>query len=741
MEQPNGSAAATKTKPPQTRLVTSAPDTQAEDFIRDRGDDYAAMRGLPRDRDMTPLERLRAVRLSRVNYKASGLYGQLVDTLVNFVVGDGVQIRCEDDAVQEYVDEVLAYPVNAWDRSLRSRVTTTFVDGEYLLGITIPLRNRPSTDPSVPVEPMNLSRMPLLGRMDSDAIEEVRVAVVNQDQVQSVTVETGAGQKVTFPIARPGVYPRDNGDGTATAVVLWRVNVLRRRGLPFFSRTVDKAHLLDGVVDELARKAKYTSCFWMKGEIPDQGSTAKNKALEKRFLAWMRSMKPGEALVTTPGVKVDVFSPNLGMPDQKALYDLMLDYVLGSHGIPRHWFSSGGDTNRATSVEQGTPIFRAVDSAQAQFVADISDVIAYVIWLGKESGEIAADASDEFTVAPTDVATRDSIRDVKEVNDLVLALDSSVASGIISAEERQKIGRRVLGSKGWGDEIKPEDAPELPQGGAVDASGLPVHRVQDGTDPALAEATVPGTETPGGGGAAPGAPAVGAAADVPSTAMNGAQVAALAEIVQKVTDGSLPREAAEPMILGAFPSMPEALVQQMLAAADAFDPPAPAAPPVPPNPSGIVPFGGEKRLQASTEDGGVRVEEIVPAEDHASAARAIAEAGAALATVLLAPRKGPTLNVMLHMPKQEPALAPVVQIENKVVVPPLPEFPKIPEPKAPIVQVVRVEASAPPTPPPPAAPAPAPVESGETEIEVVRDPTTKQATGYKVRKRAPKPKE
>jgi len=64
-----------------------------------------------------------------------------------------------------------------------------------------------------------------------------------------------------------------------------------------------------------------------------------------------------------------------------------------------------------------------------------------------------------------------------------------------------------------------------------------------------------------------------AANTVADTALNGAQVASLLEILQKVTDSLLPADAAETIILLAFPSLDPEKVKAMVASADAFAPP------------------------------------------------------------------------------------------------------------------------------------------------------------------------
>lgn len=74
-------------------------------------------------------------------------------------------------------------------------------------------------------------------------------------------------------------------------------------------------------------------------------------------------------------------------------------------------------------------------------------------------------------------------------------------------------------------------------------------------------------------------PMVGAGgADVQATALNGAQVTALIEVLAQVAGKALPAQTAEALLLAAFPGVPESLVKQMLAGLSSFTPPAPPTP-------------------------------------------------------------------------------------------------------------------------------------------------------------------
>ena len=100
-------------------------------------------------------------------------------------------------------------------------------------------------------------------------------------------------------------------------------------------------------------------------------------------------------------------------------------------------------------------------------------------------------------------------------------------------------------------------------------------------DPRAVTEEAPATDT-----AAPvttgDAAAVAPAADnVQATALNGAQVTAMIDVLAQVASNALPASTAEALLIAAFPGTPPALIQQMLAGLSGFTPPAPAPAPAP----------------------------------------------------------------------------------------------------------------------------------------------------------------
>ena len=204
-----GSAAVARTgKLPQraeVRVSTSArprvKGSAAEDgaaFRRDAND--GPMAALSAARDPSPVERMRAVRLSRINHKRSGVYGQIVDTLVNFVYGDGVTVTCKSEAETAFWKRTAEDPENDWDGTLRRKLVGLLIDGEFILSATSPIRGNVNGVPTP-------SAAVLFGRMEPETVVGVKTRKLNADVVTHLVFKGEDGKPFTLPVLGRGVEP------------------------------------------------------------------------------------------------------------------------------------------------------------------------------------------------------------------------------------------------------------------------------------------------------------------------------------------------------------------------------------------------------------------------------------------------------------------------------------------------------------------------------------------------------
>lgn len=456
---------ATKQRPGKARRYfrhrAASAAQQAQQFRRDdfTGNSYQGRNLGMRagDRELTDPERMRALRFARANYKRNGLYGQLVHRLLEHTYGDGVVLgEFGDDTVKDYVESVLT---ETWFEQLEDRWRETINEGEYMLVIRTDRRN---FGPGAPV-PTGLVRF---GRFDVEQIRGVHVNPEDPDNIVEINIRHDDDTEAWYPIlGSSSRLPK-----SLAAISYWSINKMGSRGSPQFVRILEKAQLVDDVVDQQARKGEYLGRHWLKGEYVAQDDADKDAEFEDDAFAWMTNAEPGEAFIASKAreFKVEVLAPDLKTPEQRALYDMVLDFVCGSAGVPKHWFGGGGDTNRATAVEQGSPAHRMLIKLQKSLKRCVSQVIDHLIWMGKASGRILHDADEAYQVHMSQIPTRDAQRDVSTVQQLASALTHARTEGLISIEEAQRIYRGALVAQTTFD-VALDDKPPDPETVGPDA--------------------------------------------------------------------------------------------------------------------------------------------------------------------------------------------------------------------------------------------------------------------------------
>lgn len=439
------------------RVLASAASDR-EDWLRDKGAHEATAwtsGELPE-----PMRRL-AVLKSRREFLKSPLYGGVLGRFLDFVLGDGVTIEGGTSAVDRHLQESIE--ANRFHERLPRALAHLFRDGEYLWTVRAPDRGT-----GAPISHMRL------GRLDPLGVKDLVVDALDEDDVHALTWSKGGGEDLDLALVRPDVEPKligkTSGKNRAQHVLaaFWRVNQSGARGLPILIRTMDHAADLDNLVGKLVAQMEYARRFLIHitHNIPDDSEKkegSKVLAFEKQALAFAQGMEGFEALVTSggpEGVRVNTYAPDMKIVDAKALYDIVLEMCLGGEGIPKMWFGSGGETNRATAAEQGTPAFRRITRTQGEIRALIQDLMRAFLMMGARAGVAGVKPDSEFNVTMATVATRDSERDVREIAALVAGLMSAVDAGAISREEAAKMIRGVVASKSFGDVIDGEELPE-----------------------------------------------------------------------------------------------------------------------------------------------------------------------------------------------------------------------------------------------------------------------------------------
>jgi hypothetical protein len=291
---------------------------------------------------------------------------------------------------------------------------------------------------------------------------------------------------------------------------------------------------------------------------------------------------PNRAIELRDGADADFINPNAPIADLLELADRRIKQAAVLNGIP-----PGSVSVEARPVASGIaliienrPIYEARADAIEVYRGPMRrtwDVVR-ALWDAYGEGE-PGDLSDvdllwtpgEIQV-PTDEMVRVDAALAKMKARLQSRLDTIAELRGISKEEARQAAQEI--DEEDGISAAGEDLPD------DDPMGLKAKRDE------LAGGTAP---TPGS------APAAADAGIVQDTALNGAQVSSLLEIIQAGADKALPMEAVQALVEAAFPAISPALIARIIGALKRFQPAKPepvppaGAPPFPPKPPPPLP--------------------------------------------------------------------------------------------------------------------------------------------------------
>ncbi len=112
--------------------------------------------------------------------------------------------------------------------------------------------------------------------------------------------------------------------------------------------------------------------------------------------------------------------------------------ILGSAGVPEHWFAEGGNVNRATAEAMDTPTFRNLKRRQAFYRDAIAMVLQHQIDQAIVAGRLPRKRY-EFEVIPPDVSSKDASQLIQNLRDLTDTLVSAVEARFTDREQARGV--------------------------------------------------------------------------------------------------------------------------------------------------------------------------------------------------------------------------------------------------------------------------------------------------------------
>lgn len=306
---------------------------------------------------------------------------------------------------------------------------------------------------------------------------------------------------------------------------------------------------------------------------------------------------PNTAISLPEGIKAQMLDPGAPIAELVQLADATMKRAAVMRGLPAGAVSIEARAvasgvalqiemrplleQRADSIEvyrepmrRLWDVIRATHNAYRETPNFLARVWARLTGKGKALGEIGENVEMRWTpgdiVLPVDDVQRVDTAVAKMKNRLCSRAEAIAELRGVSLEEAKKIA----------EEIDAERGPEMER----ERLDLDARRRELAGEPP-ADEPLDTEEPPAPAKAVPGAPG---AEVVQDTALNGAQVSSLLEIVQAAADRDLPLDTAQALVEAAFPGIKPELVARIMAGVKRAPPPKPAPalvpPPFPPRP-------------------------------------------------------------------------------------------------------------------------------------------------------------
>lgn len=382
-------------------------------------------------RDLSPLTHSRMQEIAVYLWVYNPIAARIMETLVEWIVGEGVRFQAPHERTQEYLDGFWDHPINRWDLKLEERVREFFVFGEQFW----------------PVFGNKFNGLMTLGVMDPSRVKEVitdpdnasmPIGIVTkqrmgEDERRLRTVLRGEAEEILSPSAlreRAGMK-----DGELVVAMGNKLSTMSR-GISELFRLADWLDGYEQLLFSLLSQERHRANFlW---DVTLEG--ASDEKIEER-LKTVRAPKPFSIRMHNEKEKWELVGPAFGSAaNNTEIARLFRNHVLGGQAMPEHWYGGGGDVNRATASEMSGPAEKAFTAKQKRIKYLLVDVLQIQIERGIQHGVLPDD--DEARAVDVDfpeLSSRDTSRISASLQQTASALSLAADQGWIDDETSVRV--------------------------------------------------------------------------------------------------------------------------------------------------------------------------------------------------------------------------------------------------------------------------------------------------------------
>lgn len=222
-------------------------------------------------------------------------------------------------------------------------------------------------------------------------------------------------------------------------------------GVSDLLNSADMISDFDDLLKALLKHAELSHVYFQKVKLT--GKT------DKQIQEWAKTNpipEAGSRILENENIDTELITPNIQGVEQSELVRLFKNLILMSKRLPEHWFSDGGNANRATAVEQGTAIYKLIKKRQLLWVNIIKKILTFVLHRAVVAKKVERADLDKFEIKVNtpEFVTRDLSTSSKALTDISTFVNMAVEQGHYTKDTAGKIYRSLAEMFGYSiDEI------------------------------------------------------------------------------------------------------------------------------------------------------------------------------------------------------------------------------------------------------------------------------------------------
>lgn len=467
-----------------SKAIFGLKETSPAGSIPSRDEDFGFRRLSQRsDKELKPADWQKQLSVAHFLWLQNPMAGRILELQADFVVGDGYTWEAVDDEVRKVLAKHWEDPDNNWEQLQFERYQELSLFGTWAPRVFV--AKQTGHVKLGPIDPSWISDI----IPDKDIAGKAVALRIAPKHLQSATAD-GPGEDslgtlyrvvalderltIEDPVTKKMV-PNKAHDLLDGEIFYFTINKLTFliQGLSDIFRTADWLDAFDQFIFSLLERINFLNAHLY--DITLEGAEQKEVNQRASELA-LNPPKPGSSRVHNEKETWQALAPKINAAEVEQVAKIIKMLILGSHGIPEHWFGEGGDTNRATAAEMGGPIHRKLKRKQAQWSAILRTILQFQIDQAIKAGRLSkfhpqgakdAEGNDiggkprdlSFTIMAPEVSSKRLGEFVDSLDKLTSALAGAIAEGFVGKAKAAGIWTSV--AQELGVDIEAPDEAEI----------------------------------------------------------------------------------------------------------------------------------------------------------------------------------------------------------------------------------------------------------------------------------------